>query len=122
MIIKVQQSRIRTFIEFLITLFGWFFLLLFLYNVSLHFQTRLNYRFYLLNLSNTNSIMLFTFFSFAIATGSMMWWSSYNKRKYGPLKRRKFPLPTDNQEISAYFQISEEDVKRNQDSRYVEKK
>lgn len=120
MIINIKQSKFRKSLDLLFTILGWIFLFLFVYNFVAHFNTKLNVRFYYLNLSNANAILNFTFLLFVISFSVLSWWSYYNKRKYGFLKRRKFPESANDKEISDFFQISEEELRLIQDSRYVE--
>jgi len=120
MIINIKQSKFRKSLDLLLTIFGWIYLFLFLYNFATHLDTKLNLRFYYLNLSNANAILIFTFLFLVISSAALVWWSSYNKRKYGFLKRRKFPESANDKEISEYFQITEEELRLIQNSNYFE--
>jgi poly-beta-1,6-N-acetyl-D-glucosamine biosynthesis protein PgaD len=80
----------------------------------------MNLRFYFLNLSNANAILNFTLLLVVISAASLSLWSSYNKRKYGGLRRRSFPQPTEDKEIAEYFEKTEAELKDLQNDRYVE--
>lgn len=120
MIITGKQKRLRRVVEYIITLFGWLFLLGFLYNMIRLFKINLNLQFYSLNLVNANAIILFTFITLLISTLTLLWWSSFNKRKYGSLKRRNFPPVTASNEIAQLYSVKEEDIIRYQEDQYVE--
>jgi poly-beta-1,6-N-acetyl-D-glucosamine biosynthesis protein PgaD len=120
MIINIKQSKLRKSLDLLLTIFGWIYLILFLFNFATHLNTNLNLRFYYLNLSNANAILIFTFLILVISSAALIGWSSYNKRKYGFLKRRNFPETANVKEISEYFQITEEELRLIQNSNYFE--
>lgn len=122
MIIHFKQSKFRKILDILLTIFGWIFLTFFLYYFIIHVDGSLNFKFYLLNLSNANGIILFTFFITVVSAVSLCWWSAYNKRKYGSLNRRKFPRDANNKEIAEYFQLTVEEVTRIQNDKYIEMK
>lgn len=120
MVINIKQKKVRKLIDFIITIFGWLFLLAFLYNMIRLFDIRLNLQFYSLNLVNANAIVLFTIFALVASATALVWWSTFNKRKYGPLKRRKFPTDTDNKDVAEFFNVSNTEVETYQKDKYVE--
>lgn len=120
MIINIKQSRYRKTLDIFLTIFGWIFLTLFFINFISHLNSKLNLRFYLLSLSNANAILIFTFSAIVVSSTSLLWWSSYNKRKYGYLRRRKFPPRTNSEEIAEYFQISKIELRKIYDEKYIE--
>lgn len=120
MIIKLNRSKARVCLDILLTIFGWLFLLLFLYYFVIHLGSEFSLRFYWLSISNANAIVNFTILYSGLITLSLLWWSTYNKRKYGSLRRRAFPQPTRNHEIASYFQLTEEEIERVQNDKYVE--
>ncbi|MFD0826305.1 poly-beta-1,6-N-acetyl-D-glucosamine biosynthesis protein PgaD [Neobacillus sp. M.A.Huq-85] len=117
---NIKKSKFRRVLDFLFTFFGWIFLILFCYNFITRLNSKLNLRFYFLNLSNANAILNFTFILVVICAATLSLWSFYNKRKYGGLRRRSFPQPTEDKEIAEYFQKTEEEIKLLQNDRYVE--
>lgn len=121
MIIQVKQSKTRNAIDLIVTTLGWCFLALFLLNLFRHFRLGFNYQFYVLNLNNTNAILLFTLLSLFIFGSILSGWSFYNKRKFGHLRRRKFPKSASEKEVAAVFLTSEEEVLSLQKETYVER-
>lgn len=120
MIINGKQTKFRKGLDLLLTILGWIFLFLFLYNFVTHLNNKLSLRFYILNLSNANAILFFTFLILVISFSSLSWWSAYNKSKYGLLNRRRFPQPANDKEISEYFGITEEELRLFQNGKYLE--
>lgn len=121
MIIKSTQSKPRKIIDILLTFFGWVFLALFLINFITHFEGRLDFTFLELNLANANSILLITVIVVIVSAAFLSWWSSYNRRKYGHLKRRTFPPQTSEKELGEYFMVAEDELRRIQNSNYIER-
>jgi poly-beta-1,6-N-acetyl-D-glucosamine biosynthesis protein PgaD len=122
MIINSKQSKPRKIIDLFFTFFGWLFLILFLYNLSSHFERNLDFTFLELNLDNANSILLFTFLVGITSGASLSWWSSYNRRKYGHLKRRTFPPQTNEKDLAEYFQITEAELENIKKESYIDRK
>ncbi|WHY91638.1 poly-beta-1,6-N-acetyl-D-glucosamine biosynthesis protein PgaD [Neobacillus cucumis] len=120
MIITIKKSKFRKILDFLFTLLGWIFLFLFLYNFITHLNSKLNLRFYFLNLSNADAVVIFTFLLILMSAAVLGFWSFYNKRKYGALRRRSFPEPVNDKEIAEYFQKTETELKLLQNDKYVE--
>ncbi|MBT2678785.1 poly-beta-1,6-N-acetyl-D-glucosamine biosynthesis protein PgaD [Bacillus sp. ISL-35] len=121
MIINSKQSKPRKTIDLLFTFFGWLFLILFLYNFSSHFDRDLDFTFLELNLDNANSILLITFLVVITSAVALSWWSSYNKRKFGPLKRRTFPPQTNEKDLAEYFQLTEVELEIIKKDSYIER-
>jgi poly-beta-1,6-N-acetyl-D-glucosamine biosynthesis protein PgaD len=121
MIINSKQSKPRIFIDLLFTFFGWLFLILFLYNFISHFDYNFDFTLLELNLANANSILLVTILVVLISAAALSWWSSYNKRRYGHLKRRTFPPQTNEKELAEYFQVSENELEIIQIDSYIER-
>jgi poly-beta-1,6-N-acetyl-D-glucosamine biosynthesis protein PgaD len=121
MVINSKQSKPRKIIDILLTFFGWVFLTLFLYNFITHFEGTLDFTFLELKLANANSILLITLFVVITSAAFLNWWSSYNRRKYGPLKRRTFPSQTSEKELAEFFEITEEEIRVIQDNKYNER-
>ncbi|MBT2661714.1 poly-beta-1,6-N-acetyl-D-glucosamine biosynthesis protein PgaD [Bacillus sp. ISL-45] len=122
MIINNKQSRPRKIIDLLFTLFGWAFLALFLYNIITYFEGTLDFTFLELNLANANSIMLITILVVIISAAFLSWWSSYNRCKYGALKRRTFPPQACGKEMAEYFQVTEDEHMNIRESNYIDRK
>ncbi len=122
MIINNKQSKPRKLIDLLFTLFGWAFLALFLYNFITHYEGTMNFIFLELNLANANSIILITILVVILSAAFLSWWSSYNRRKYGPLKRRNFPPQTGEKELAEYFQVTEVEHINIRESNYINRK
>lgn len=120
MIIKMKQSKPRFLLDLFVTTFAWVFLILFFHNLISHFHSRFSFKFYLVDLSNSNAIVIFTGFSLLLSSISLAFWSYYNKRKYGPLNRRKFPQPTTQKEMAVMFQKTESEVKAIQNNKYID--
>lgn len=120
MVIKMKQSKPRILLDIVVTTFAWVFLILFFYNLFTHFHSRLSFKFYLLDLSNSNAIVIFTGISLLLSSITLAFWSYYNKQKYGPLNRRQFPQPTTQKEMAESFQKTESEVKVFQNNKYVE--
>ncbi|MFZ5824310.1 MAG: poly-beta-1,6-N-acetyl-D-glucosamine biosynthesis protein PgaD [Bacillota bacterium] len=56
-----------------------------------------------------------------LLTGLILgYWALYNKRKYGPLRRRKFPSPVSDDEVARYLGLSLEQVEYLQTEPWVE--
>ncbi|HPM75159.1 MAG TPA: poly-beta-1,6-N-acetyl-D-glucosamine biosynthesis protein PgaD [Saccharofermentans sp.] len=49
----------------------------------------------------------------------MTFWRSYNSIRFGKLRRRQMPLNVSDKEISDYFKVSEEQVKKYKKERIV---
>lgn len=120
MIIINKRSILRKTLEVIITVCGWIFLITFLYQFIINFDMKVSFKFYSLTLANSNAIVLFTAIVTILSSGLLMSWSSYNKRKYGSLKRRNFPSPTTNEEMMEYYKVSEDQLKKIQKDRYTE--
>jgi poly-beta-1,6-N-acetyl-D-glucosamine biosynthesis protein PgaD len=121
MIINSKQSKPRKIIDLLFTFFGWLFLILFLYNFISHFDYSFDFTLLELNLANANSILLVTILVVITSAAALSWWSSYNKRRYGHLKRRTFPPQTNEKELAEYFQVSENELEIIQIDSYIER-
>lgn len=121
MIINSKQTNPRKIIDILLTFFGWMFLALFLYNFITHFNVTVDFTFLELNLANANSILLITVFVVITSASFLSWWSSYNRRKYGPLKRRTFPRPTSEKELGELFELTEGEIREIQNHKYYER-
>jgi poly-beta-1,6-N-acetyl-D-glucosamine biosynthesis protein PgaD len=121
MIINSKQSKPRKIIDLFFTFFGWLFLALFLYNFISHFESKLDLTFVELNLANANSILLITFLLVITSVAALSWWSAYNKRKYGHLKRRTFPPLTGGKELAEYFLMAENDLDLIKNENYIER-
>lgn len=121
MIINSKQSKPRKIIDLFFTFFGWVFLILFLYNFSSHFDRDLDFTILELNLDNANSILLFTFLVVITSAAALSWWSSYNKRKFGHLKRRTFPPQTNEKDLAEYFQVTEVELENIKKDSYIER-
>jgi poly-beta-1,6-N-acetyl-D-glucosamine biosynthesis protein PgaD len=121
MIIHSKQSKLRKAIDLLFTFFGWLFLTVFLYNFISHFERNIDFKFHELNLANANSILLITILVVITSAAALSWWSSYNKRRFGHLKRRTFPPQTNRKELAEYFQVSENELKIIQIDSYIER-
>jgi poly-beta-1,6-N-acetyl-D-glucosamine biosynthesis protein PgaD len=121
MIINSKQSKPRKIIDILLTFFGWVFLALFLYNFITHFEGTLDFTFLELKLANANSILLITIGMVIASAAFLSWWSSYNRRKYGPLKRRTFPPQTSEKELAEYFELKEDEIREIQNNKYYER-
>jgi poly-beta-1,6-N-acetyl-D-glucosamine biosynthesis protein PgaD len=119
LIIQQRASKLRKSIEVIFTLAGWGFLAVFLFNLATHFQRRLSFAFYTLTISNTGAIVLFTLLTLIIGTGTLLYWSHYNKKKFGGLTRRKPPEPVTTKEIAEFFQLTESDVEKLQNEKYI---
>jgi poly-beta-1,6-N-acetyl-D-glucosamine biosynthesis protein PgaD len=121
MIINSKQSKPRKIIDLLFTFFGWLFLTLFLYNFISHFESNIDFKFLELNLANANSILLITILVVITNVAALSWWSSYNKRRFGHLKRRTFPPQTNDKELAEYFQVSENELESIKIDNYIER-
>lgn len=121
MIISVKQSKARKLMDIILTLLGWLFLITFLYNLVLHFEFKISFQFNSLSINSTNSILLFTIMTILISAVALVGWLSFNKRRYGSLKRRKFPGSVHAKEIAVSFQVTEEEVNRFQEQRYIDR-
>lgn len=111
----------RKYIELLITIFGWAFLVVFLYNLLTNIELAFNLKFYQLGIFNSNAIILFTIFVLIIIFSSLTSWSSYNRKKFGPLTRRTFPENTKIEEISAAFNIPENEIEKMKEQRWIDR-
>ncbi|MBM7649914.1 poly-beta-1,6-N-acetyl-D-glucosamine biosynthesis protein PgaD [Bacillus ectoiniformans] len=120
MIIQKESSILRSILEGIITLLGWLFLATFLFYLIINFEWGISFKFYSLTLANVNAILLFTLIMALLCVALLMAWSTYNKKKFGHLRRRKFPSPTTTKEILDYYQISEEQLEKIQEEKYVE--
>ena len=121
MIINNKQSKPCIIIDLLFTLFGWAFLVLFLYNFTMRFERKLNFKFLELNLANANSILLITILVVFTSAAALSWWSSYNKRKYGQLKRRSFQPKTSEKELAEYYQVTKDELKHMQENTFIDR-
>ncbi|WNF22714.1 poly-beta-1,6-N-acetyl-D-glucosamine biosynthesis protein PgaD [Mesobacillus jeotgali] len=121
MIIHSKQSKPRKIIDLLFTFFGWLFLTLFLYNFISHFERNIDFKFLEVNLANANSILLITILVVITSAAALSWWSSYNKRRFGHLKRRNFPTLTSQTEIAEYYLVKKDDLTRIHTERYIER-
>jgi poly-beta-1,6-N-acetyl-D-glucosamine biosynthesis protein PgaD len=121
MVINSKQSKPRKIIDILLTFFGWMFLTLFLYNFITHFEGTLDFTFLELKLANANSILLITIGMVIASAAFLSWWSSYNRRKYGPLKRRTFSPKTSEKELAEYFELKEDEIREIQNNKYYER-
>ncbi|MBT2684197.1 poly-beta-1,6-N-acetyl-D-glucosamine biosynthesis protein PgaD [Bacillus sp. ISL-37] len=121
MIINSKQSKPRKIIDLLFTFFGWLFLTVFLYNFISQFERNIDFKFHELNLANANSILLITILVVITSVAALSWWSSYNKRRFGHLKRRTFPPQTNRKELAEYFQVSENELEIIQIDSYIER-
>lgn len=121
MIINSKQSKPRKIIDLLFTFFGWLFLTLFLYNFISHFESNIDFKFLELNLANANSILLITILVVITNVAALSWWSLYNKRRFGHLKRRTFPPQTNDKELAEYFQVSENELESIKINNYIER-
>ncbi|WP_078552727.1 poly-beta-1,6-N-acetyl-D-glucosamine biosynthesis protein PgaD [Bacillus alkalicellulosilyticus] len=121
MIISIKKTRVRKIVESICTGLGWLFLLFFIYTLLTYVKPEFNYQFYVIAISNSNSIIIFTGFVFLMMFIMLISWGTYNKLRYGPLNRRAFPADTQLEEVATYFELTEEEVTKIQEERYIER-
>ncbi|MFS0782776.1 poly-beta-1,6-N-acetyl-D-glucosamine biosynthesis protein PgaD [Bacillus sp. 1P06AnD] len=119
MVIQQKKKKARTMIELAVTLFGWAFLLSFLYILIRSFKFSFNLSFSTLTIANINSIVLFTILIIFMSLSLFFFWVTYNKKRYGHLTRRKFPADTTVAQVAEYYSLSEEEVLNLQKNRHI---
>lgn len=127
-IIDNKQKQKRVFFERLLTTVGWLFVLysaiqiiatiiIWLFNIRNTYYTFGN------NVEVIYTIFILIILSVVIYIGIMVW-SSYNYKKYGKLNRRKFAKDVSDDEIVAYFNITDEQLEHMKKDKiiYIDKK
>ena len=117
MVIDCRNKKKTKILEFCITCIGW------LYLVGFALHTIVSLILWYFNLSNifyelftlesvtdTLIIITITFFTAIIGFLIMYGWRSYNVRRFGSLKRRKFQRDVGIDDISNYFGLIVEEV------------
>ncbi|HEX3028456.1 MAG TPA: poly-beta-1,6-N-acetyl-D-glucosamine biosynthesis protein PgaD [Clostridia bacterium] len=124
-IIDGRQKKPFKWVEVLLTFAGWSYLIFFLINifltVSLWFFNIS--RFYSLfganSMKTTLKVIIATVSTAVIVFLTLLGWRRYNLKKFGGLRRRKFPADFDAKAAAEYFSLPVEDVVRYQSSRLI---
>ena len=115
LIIDGRQTQGRRILEYFVTAAGWAYVLLFLtqvifslilWSVGIEYIKRfiVSTEYYTM----TITLVIFTLVVASIVLSLSLFWSYYNKAKFGKLNRRKMPTAVSLQELSEMFSISEE--------------
>ncbi|WML53231.1 poly-beta-1,6-N-acetyl-D-glucosamine biosynthesis protein PgaD [Neobacillus sp. PS3-12] len=121
MIIQSEKKTKRKIFEAVTTAIGWIFLVLFLFMLGSHLEWKINRNIYALSLVNSSIIILVTVIVIIISFLVLTLWGIYNKRRFGKLFRRSFPIPTEIEEIADYYSLSTIEVLQLQQKNYVER-
>ncbi|MFP4698480.1 MAG: poly-beta-1,6-N-acetyl-D-glucosamine biosynthesis protein PgaD [Eubacteriales bacterium] len=120
------QKKRKRFIEIIITIFAWFVMLgfffqiffsviIWVFNLS-EFYTRL---FKIEDVGYTVRVFIITVGIAVINLLIMYWWGEYNYRKFGSLNRRKFPKETTPNEIAETLDLPIETVIHMQNNKII---
>ncbi|WP_058487019.1 poly-beta-1,6-N-acetyl-D-glucosamine biosynthesis protein PgaD [Defluviitalea phaphyphila] len=122
-IIDNKQKQKKVFFERLLTITGWIFML---YNAIQIIATIILWIFSIRNTYYTfedNVEVIYTFFILIILALAIfiiiITWSTYNLKKYGKLRRRKFAKNVSDEDIITYFNITEEKLKSMKKDRII---
>lgn len=127
LIIDGKQKQKKRIFEYFITIAGWGYVLVFSIQVILSlllwtfgFQFIRNFivskEYYELTLN----LVSFTVMCAVTVLSISIFWSYYNKFKYGKLKRRTMPTNVTNAELSEIFSVTEEFINYIQMKRWIE--
>lgn len=126
-IIDGKQKKHKKRLETIITLLGWSYILtafaqifftLLMWAINIFFMAN---RLIMHNdMSKTIRVTAITFIISVISFVVLILWSEYNYRRFGKLRRRQFSNPVSNNELAAFFNISEEKINDMQQSKWIE--
>lgn len=127
MIIDGRQKKGKKGLEMLVTIMGWTYMLsamtqisftLLMWVVNIFFAS--NQLLLQNDMDKTVKVISVTIataiFSFII----LFYWSEYNYRRFGRLRRRRFASPVSNEELASFFNITEEQIQQMQQSKWTE--
>lgn len=125
MIIRTKKNPVMEIILHLFSLILWVYLIYaLLFFISSIFYLPIdiiNVVKLILNLRNADIIQFLQFIGMytLIITGLLYSWALYNKLRYGPLNRRKYPGPTTKESLLALNYIDEQTYERLQNAKYI---
>jgi poly-beta-1,6-N-acetyl-D-glucosamine biosynthesis protein PgaD len=115
MIIDGRQRPKKKGIEKTITAAGWGYVFFSLTQIVFsilawyfNMEFLLNNLIVIESIYDTVKIVAITIVVASIALGILMFWSQYNRKKFGGLSRRKFPEDVKDSEIINYFNLDDE--------------
>jgi poly-beta-1,6-N-acetyl-D-glucosamine biosynthesis protein PgaD len=121
MIIQSENSRKRKIFEIVTTALGWLFLISFLLMLGSNLKWKISGKIYSLALVNSNTIILFTVVIIVISFIGLSIWGIYNKKRFGNLDRRSFPIATEIEDIADYYSLSSSEVLQLQQEKFVQR-
>ncbi|MDF2607008.1 MAG: pgaD [Bacillales bacterium] len=123
MIIDGRQRRKKKNIEKTITAAGWSYVLFSLTQIIFsvlawyfNMDFLLNNLIVVESIYDTVKIVLITIFVASIVLSILLFWSRYNRTRFGNLNRRKFPKDVTDSELMSYFKLDTQlfnDMKNN---------
>lgn len=127
LIIDGRQKQGKRIFEYFFTLAGWGYVVLFsiqvilsllLWTVGIHYIRHfiISEEYYTL----TVRLVFFTIACAIVVLSIAMYWSYYNKFRYGKLRRRTMPTDVTVAELSEIFSVPEEFVQEIQTKRWIE--
>lgn len=125
-IIDGRQKRKWKVIELIATFFGWLVILflalqiiasvfLWIFNVGYIY----NELFLIGNIEDTVFIFSVTILVAILAFTLLYFWGNYNYRKFGNLRRRRFPDNVSTEELTEHFNLPVESIKKMQSEKYI---
>ncbi|MDP4183423.1 MAG: poly-beta-1,6-N-acetyl-D-glucosamine biosynthesis protein PgaD [Bacillota bacterium] len=127
MIIDGKQKKTFKVIELLITSIGWIYILGFLVQITfsiflwkLNITHIINELFIYRNLADTARIAIITISAALISFFVMYLWRNYNLKRFGSLRRRRFPKDIDIDVLSQYFDLKADEIIRLQSDKWIE--
>ncbi len=116
-VIDGKQRGVVILVELFFTLMMWSLFIFLLMLLTPSFSSR-----FFVAPENTFLMFAFllTFISLLVIFSSISFWGIYNKKKYGPLKRRIMPKAVTAEELAEACNISVEEVNRLQQEKWVD--
>ncbi|QRF23551.1 poly-beta-1,6-N-acetyl-D-glucosamine biosynthesis protein PgaD [Alicyclobacillus sp. TC] len=127
LIIDGKQKPGKRVVEYFVTLSGWVYIFVFLIQISLsvllwaggiHYLRR-----FIISagyITQTVDLTMFTFEFSLVVLLATLYWSLYNKFRYGKLNRRTMPSDVSAAELAKEFSVTEEFIIDLQNRRWVD--
>jgi len=125
-IIDGRQKLWIRILEYIFTTLGWMYILTYVIFI-IYGSLALTFGWYIPDLwiynrhmlEETSNLIYALLVIILVVILVMTFWRSYNSIRFGKLRRRQMPLNVSDKEISDYFKVSEEQVKKYKKERIV---
>lgn len=126
-IIKNRQKKWKKVIEYILTLLGWLYILVYLvYVIYGIIAVKLGLPLFEISMYNrgmlaeTERMFFILFVGSLIITLWLICWRQYNFRRFGKKDRRKFPKDVTDEDLAEYFKLEPEEIKKLKSQKVIE--